>query len=198
VSLALEEIKAQKNILMDEYLIKSKLAQSISSTTTELETSNNAVAEMAAGLYSLSSQQKQSLLKLSEIISRADELSLKLIPVAESIEEIADRTNLLSLNASIEAARAGESGRGFAVVAGEVKKLAETAQLEVKKIGPFAAEIKKAHRLITDTFKDVNTQFDDIARITAEVTTATEEMAAAMAEINHEIEGLVEMDKGRV
>ncbi len=198
MSLALEEIKAQKNILMDEYLIKSKLAQSISSTTTELETSNNAVAEMAAGLYSLSSQQKQSLLKLSEIISRADELSLKLIPVAESIEEIADRTNLLSLNASIEAARAGESGRGFAVVAGEVKKLAETAQLEVKKIGPFAAEIKKAHRLITDTFKDVNTQFDDIARITAEVTTATEEMAAAMAEINHEIEGLVEMDKGRV
>ncbi|HPF06666.1 MAG TPA: [Fe-Fe] hydrogenase large subunit C-terminal domain-containing protein [Spirochaetota bacterium] len=198
VSLALEEIKAQKNILMDEYLIKNKLAQAISSTTSELETNNNAVAEMAAGLYRLSSEQKEALAELAVIISRADELSLRLLPVAESIEEIADRTNLLSLNASIEAARAGDSGRGFAVVAGEVKKLAETAQIEVKKIGPFAIEIKNAHRKITDTFSGVNSQFDDIARMTSEVTTATEEMAAAMAEINREIEGLVEIDSIKI
>jgi methyl-accepting chemotaxis protein len=183
---------------MDEYMIKNRLAHSISSTTTELETSNTAVAEMAAGLYRLSSEQKNALEKLAVIITEADELSVKLLPVADSIEEIADRTNLLSLNASIEAARAGDSGKGFAVVAGEVKKLAETAQLEVKKIGPFAVEIKKAHRRITDTFAGVNRQFDDIARITAEVTTATEEMAAAMAEINHEIEGLVEIDRLKV
>jgi iron only hydrogenase large subunit-like protein len=198
VALAMEELKNQKNILMDEYMIKNRLAHSISSTTTELETSNTAVAEMAAGLYRLSSEQKNALEKLAVIITEADELSVKLLPVADSIEEIADRTNLLSLNASIEAARAGDSGKGFAVVAGEVKKLAETAQLEVKKIGPFAVEIKKAHRRITDTFAGVNRQFDDIARITAEVTTATEEMAAAMAEINHEIEGLVEIDRLKV
>jgi len=191
---ALEELKEQKNILMDEYLIKQKLAQAISSTTAELESNNSSVAEMAAGLYKLSNEQKNALSELAEIISKADELSFNLLPVADSISDIAERTNLLSLNASIEAARAGDSGKGFAVVAGEVKKLSETAQLEVKKIGPFATEIKNAHRRITDTFECVNSQFDDIARITAEVTTATEEMASAMSEINREIESLVEVD----
>ncbi len=100
-----------------------------------------------------------SIQKLDEAIDKVGKASDEITNIVAVIGNIAEETNLLSLNASIEAARAGEAGKGFAVVASEIGKLAQTSTDSVENIVTLITEVT---RLVQETVEQAEESMKSI------------------------------------
>ena len=105
-------------------------------------------------------QGQDKMQQMVGVVNRIAQSSEKITKITDVIEEIANKTNLLSLNAAIEAARAGEHGKGFAVVASEVGKLAISSADSTKEISELVKqsvfEVKEAVSIVQEVANDMS------------------------------------------
>lgn len=168
---------------------KAKQAQQISERVVEaVEKGNKLVSESIDGIQLI----RVTVQAINKRMKYLSERLMEIGTISQLISEIANRTNLLSINASIEAARAGEQGRGFIVIAEEIRSLAEKAAKSTRQIGEIisaiqveSAEVTKhleeetkyvemETKFATDTgsaFKDIDTSIKDAVSVVSEINT---------------------------
>ena len=165
------------------------------------------VEETIQGMNKIAEVVRRSALTVQELGKSSNQIG----EIIQVIDDIADQTNLLALNAAIEAARAGEQGRGFAVVADEVRKLAERTTKATKEIATMIKQIQKdtsgavesmnegteevsSGKLLAEkageSLKEIITGADHVADITTQISAASEQQSSAAEQISKNIKSI--------
>ncbi|TLX72161.1 HAMP domain-containing protein [Labilibacter sediminis] len=165
-------------------------AEEVSSSMEEMAANIQQNTENAVKTMDISSKSSNSV----EQVAMASEQSMNAVRDIFSkinvVVEIAEKTDLLAINAAVEAARAGDQGRGFAVVAAEVRKLAERSQLAASEIVALADKGLKMTEGSNDLLKSIVPDIQETSRLVEEIASASREQESGVSQVNMAVQQL--------
>ena len=162
------------------------------------------VQEAISGMNVIADLVRESAKTVESLGTRSEQIG----NIVGTIEDIADQTNLLALNAAIEAARAGEQGRGFAVVADEVRALAERTTTATREIGEMIKSVQKeteegvhqvdkgaeSSRKSSEALAEILDRINEVSVQISQISSAADQQTATTGEVTahiHQITGTV-------
>jgi methyl-accepting chemotaxis protein len=207
VAVAMQEMSTTVNEVSEN----SSRAATASREAAETAREGGVIVEDAvAKMRAIAESVKTTAHKVQELGKSSDQIG-RIIGV---IDDIADQTNLLALNAAIEAARAGEQGRGFAVVADEVRKLAERTTSATKEVAQMVQSIQTETKTAVaamhsgttqveegvqtttragDSLKQIIQMSEQVGEMIAHIATAATEQASATEQVNQNVEQITRL-----
>lgn len=157
--------------------------QAMATAAEELSRSILEISQQISQATGTASQAVQQANESMEIVNGLSEAAQEIGSVVNLIQDIAEQTNLLALNATIEAARAGEAGKGFAVVASEVKSLANQTGRATEEIVQKIGGIQRATGETESKIGEIAEVIGSILETSTAIASAVEEQGAATQEI---------------
>jgi len=184
---SISEISSGITEISDTIVNQSDNLEVIKNNITDVNHSMTMTAQLLESLSSLNQRTidkyEVSSEKVTNVLVSIEDMksiSEKIEAIIGVIDDIADKTNLLSINASIEAARAGEHGKGFAIVAKEVSNLAEETSVNVKDSTVLIKTFRRTIREGSNRITEVITFFNEVQELILELSKTTNEIMGSM------------------
>lgn len=185
-----EETEKSVGIIEDNMKTLNSIADEELKSSSQLESAVKNIKISADDTQNVAKMLVEVKDNFAHVNSQGEDLSKRvsnIMNIVTTVENIADQTNLLSLNAAIESARAGEMGKGFAVVANEIRGLAEDSKGAVKTINEnlsiFITEVNALVGQVNDQFKQLELSNKTLEKAASDTTNSTNEIAVVAESI---------------
>ncbi|WP_300542093.1 methyl-accepting chemotaxis protein [Maricaulis sp.] len=161
----------------------SQNVQTVAAAAEEMVSSIGEISQQIARSTEIAGTAVDQVEQTNGDVQRLDDAAKSIDNIVSLINDIAEQTNLLALNATIEAARAGEAGKGFAVVASEVKALASQTGAATQNISEHISGIQSATAKAVEAMSSIGGTIHEMSEIATAIAAAMEEQRAAAGEI---------------
>ncbi len=205
LSTSLKKASSENSVAVNR---QEKMHSNLNLYTTQVSTASSAVEQMVAAIGSIGSQASHKVaavqnmadfaangeVKLATIkssIEQVQALTKQMIEKSVFVEDVAERTNLLGLNASIEAAHAGNHGRGFAIVAGQIRNLSLEAGNSSRVISTALKETEGAVSKVAEQNQDILSFFQNVGSDIQALSDMIQELLISVKEVSDGSENVI-------